>query len=182
MSLPVCLDNQEGMSTFQCDIVLPAGVVPVGNTDDNYGVVASSRLTSQHSLRVSKLSSGAYRVVIYSANKTPISGTDGLLFTMKVKTDASVSKGPVKVKNIILSNATNEDIEYIDVQSYISVGSRSNAADIDLDGKLTVHDITTFFDLLPYMLTDTNSSYDINNDGKVDISDVEKLVEKIVQF
>lgn len=182
MSLPVCLDNQEGMSTFQCDIVLPAGVVPVGNTDNNYGVVASSRLTSQHSLRVSKLSSGAYRVVIYSASKTPISGTDGLLFTMKVKADASVSKGPVKVKNIILSNATNEDIEYIDVQSYISVGSRSNAADIDLDGKLTVHDVTTFFDLLPYMLTDTNSSYDINNDGKVDISDVEKLVEKIVQF
>jgi len=79
----VALKNSDAYSAFQVDIQLPEGVELVD-------VALSDRASESHIVAWNRLSNGKVRVLAYSADNAALSGNEGSLINLVVKTDAAM--------------------------------------------------------------------------------------------
>jgi uncharacterized protein YjdB len=76
------LSNSSAVTAFQMDINLPNGMKLVGAT-------LSDRATASHSLEMTELASGAYRLLGASMMSKPFAGCEGTLLTLEIEGNAN---------------------------------------------------------------------------------------------
>ena len=107
VDLPVSLVNKNPISGIQFDVTLPNGVdfnlvdsIPDVWLDD-------ARKTRTHSVSVSQISNGKYRVLVSSSSSKDLKGNDGVLLHMKMLLAQlhSVGNFSIGISNIIASES-----------------------------------------------------------------------------
>lgn len=106
VQLPVSIENTDEVVGAQFDLTLPEGV-----TAEETGVLANR--SDGHTVTVSRLNSGAYRVLLHSAQNRPLRGQSGVVMYLPVNIPDSFEEGsehPLAVANAVLGKATGENV------------------------------------------------------------------------
>lgn len=104
--LPVSIENTDEIVGAQFDLLLPEGI-----TVEEYGSV--SNRSDGHSVTVSHLSSGAYRVLLHTGANRPLGGQSGVVMYLSLNIPSSFEEGtehPFSVSNAVLGKATGENV------------------------------------------------------------------------
>ena len=153
VELSVALKNNVSISGFQFDLYLPSGVTVASETDA-WGdesietAFSSGRGNPSYFTYMSSFpeanNHSHVRVLCYSMNKT-LSGTDGVVATVKVNVSSSVANGTYNVilKETSVSNSTDTYVNTNSLTSTLVVGSSSGAKrDVTIaDGSLTTYSV-----------------------------------------
>lgn len=142
-AVPVEMTNTKLITAFEFLVTLPTGFTlkDVEQTD---------RMGSDHMASFSQQTSGAYKVVAYSASSQTFNGTSGALVNLILEVDETLAKGnyTMNVGHIELTTRQTEAI-----------------TPSDISATLTVDDVLTG---------------DANGDGRVSITDVVCIVNQIL--
>lgn len=106
VQLPVSIENTDEIVGAQFDLTLPDGV-----TAETTGVLANR--SDGHTVTVSRLNSGAYRVLLHSAQNRPLRGQSGVVMYLPVNIPDFFEEGsehPLAVVNAVLGKATGENV------------------------------------------------------------------------
>lgn len=106
VQLPVSIENTDEIVGAQFDLVLPDGVIaqPVGTLTNR---------SDGHTVTVSQLSSGAYRVLLHSGANRPLLGQSGVVMYLPINIPDSFEEGSehqLTISNAILGKATGENV------------------------------------------------------------------------
>ena len=104
--LPVSIENTDEIVGVQFDLTLPQGI-----TAEQVGTMSSRG--DGHSVTVSRLGSGAYRVLLHSPQNRPLRGQSGVVMYLPVNIPSSIEEGsehPLTVSNAVLGKATGENV------------------------------------------------------------------------
>lgn len=129
VQLPVNIENTDEIVGVQFDLALPAGVT----------AEATGTMTSRgdgHSVTISQLTSGAYRVLIHSAQNRPLRGQQGVVMYLPVTIPDTFEEGSehqLAITNAVLGKATGENVLTEVIAGKISISRLPD---------LTVKDIT----------------------------------------
>ena len=124
--LNVCSSITSGnvYTGFQLDISLPDGVTTEKNETD-VPIVTKGALLSDHVITPSVVSSGDDRLVVVSFSKTPFAGNEGVLLSVTLNADASLSVGDkltATIKNITFTTTDVENTPFNDITFTITIG------------------------------------------------------------
>ena len=106
IQLPVSIENTDEIVGAQFDLTLPEGV-----TAEVTGVLANR--SDGHTVTVSRLGNGVYRVLLHSAQNRPLRGQSGVVMYLPVTIPASFEEGsehPLAITNAVLGKATGENV------------------------------------------------------------------------
>ena len=104
--LPVSIENTDEIVGVQFDLTLPEGV-----TAEQVGIMANRG--DGHSVTVSLLSSGAYRVMLHSTQNRPLRGQSGVVMYLPITIPASFKEGyeyPLAITNAVLGKASGDNV------------------------------------------------------------------------
>ncbi len=102
--IPFGINNTEPFVAFQFDVTLPPQAIFQSNT-----IMVSSRANG-HQVFANVLPNGDIRVIAFSSNQLPFSGTTGEVVKFKVAMNADTGIYNVALKNVIISDSANIDI------------------------------------------------------------------------
>ena len=178
ISLPVSMENEEEITAFQFDVVVPEGITL---TDVQLG----DRKCDSHTIDYNKQADGTYRVIGVSLLSELFSDNEGELVRLILSSDKDIEKGDysVSVKNIVLTSLSKGKLYPADVSSVLTVLGVLQG-DADGDGILDVADIVA---MVNYILEIPSSDFvflaaDMNADGEVDIFDVMIAINLILNW
>jgi hypothetical protein len=106
VQLPVSIENTDEIVGAQFDLTLPAGV-----TAQPVGTLANR--SDGHTVTVSQLSSGAYRVLLHSGANRPLRGQSGVVMYLPVTIPDTFEEGSehqLTISNAVLGKATGENV------------------------------------------------------------------------
>lgn len=172
----ILLDNEDQYTAFQTDLYLPEGL-----TLDLESLALTDRKSSDHTLVTSVLVNGAVRVMSYSLQLQPYSGTSGALLTFKVVASEEMPfPATFVLKNTRLTKVSGEKIALANGGCTVS---KLKVGDVNLDGTITIADVTALISkvLNGSALTHYMAYADLNADGIVNISDVTALIGKVLR-
>lgn len=104
--LPVQIENTDEIVGVQFDLTLPVGVIanPVGTLANR---------CDGHTVTVSKLNSGVYRVILHSSQNRPLRGQSGVVMYLPITIPATFEEGSehaLSIANAVLGKATGENV------------------------------------------------------------------------
>lgn len=184
-TLHVVLTDEDIISGFQFDLVLPDGITV--STDANGKLVArTTSRTSSHTISSRKVSDGLYRFVVVSMSGSTITKDKGDVMTISL--DVADSQ-----------TCKNYDITIKDVALTVKDGSslneehpRDNTAkltvtdvvpgDVTGDGIISVTDVVS---IISYVLEEEPTSFlkpaaDLNGDGNITVTDAATVIDMIL--
>ena len=175
--IPVTMTNAESILSFQTDIFLPEGL-EILQEDGEYMIDPSSRMTRTHSLMSNEVSNGAIRVICYSSNYKPFTGSSGddlFYITVKVADDAE-GDYTISLRNTLFTNADFEEIAAPDVAATLNVKAYL-LGDANNSGTVTVTDVVV---TSQYVLEMNPNPFvfeaaDVNVDGNITVTDVTRI-------
>ena len=106
VQLPVSIENTDEIVGAQFDLTLPEGV-----TAEDIGVLANR--SDGHSVTVSRISSGAYRVLLHSSQNRPLRGQSGVVMYLPITIPATFEEGSehsLSIANAVLGKANGENV------------------------------------------------------------------------
>lgn len=106
IQLPINIENTDEIVGVQFDITLPAGV-----TAETTGVQTTR--SSNHTITVSRLGSGAYRVLMHSLQNSPLRGQSGAAMYLPITIPATFGEGSehsLSITNVVLGKSTGENV------------------------------------------------------------------------
>lgn len=176
------LENDVELTGLQADIVMPLGVTILTDEDGEYVFEGSDRLSEHVSIMASKLAgvttANQYRVVVSSITADKFVGTNGPLFSFKVKASTDFAEaGEVKVFNVKAAGVSGRESYVIDGAPAFKVNPVS---DITGDGKWNVDDLQQWIDDA-FIGKNTDRRYDVTRDGKIEVDDLDAVVERIMK-
>ena len=135
VTLDVALENETtNLMGFQCDIVLPEGLtLKLKNNGKPSASLGDRFEDTEHSISSSVTSSGAYRFIATSLDGEAIPGTNGTLFTVTLKGDASLSPSTTlecQVKNIEFNTQDNQKVVFDDVTFNVNIPGEAEASEV----------------------------------------------------
>ncbi len=145
--LNVCSSITSGnvYTGFQFDISLPDGVTTEKN-EMTVPIVTKGALLSDHVITPSLVSSGDDRMVVVSFSKTPLAGNEGVLLSVILNSDASLSVGEkliATIKNITFTTTDVENTPFDDLTFTITIGEPADTrVVIDEDATTAPEDAT----------------------------------------
>ena len=133
VTLAVSLDNTTAnLMGWQCDIVLPEGLSLELKANGKPAATLGERFSAtEHTISSNVLASGGYRFIATSMDGEAIPGTEGTLFTVTLKADASLTAGEKltgTVKNIEFNTQDNQKLTFADVTFYVNILKDGTAA------------------------------------------------------
>ena len=104
--LPVVMENTDEIVGVQFDLTLPEGVTaePVGTMGNR---------SDGHTVTMSRLSSGAYRVLLHSGQNRPLRGQSGVVMYLPVIIPDSFEEGSeheLSITNAVLGKSSGENV------------------------------------------------------------------------
>ncbi len=172
--LSVVLDNYSSITALQFDM---HGVENMTLTED---MIKKSPRLENHSVVLSKLDDTDYRVLVYSANNTPVAGNSGELMAITLKSDTE-TMATVRLDNIVISNTGGKDkastktVECMVEYWYKSVLK----GDANGDGAVNAIDLSIVIN--KYLGKDVSINMelaDMNDDRVINAIDVSSIVQK----
>ena len=106
VQLPIAIENTDEIVGAQFDITLPSGI-----TANTMGTM--SNRSNGHSVTVTKVSSGAYRVLLHSTQNLPLRGQSGTVMYLPISIPSSFQEGseyPITVEKAVLGKSTGENV------------------------------------------------------------------------
>ena len=106
VQLPVVIENTDEIAGVQFDLTLPEGVTAepagtMGNRSDG------------HTVTMSRLSSGVYRVLLHSAQNRPLRGQSGVVMYLPVNIPDTFEEGSeheLSITHAVLGKASGENV------------------------------------------------------------------------
>ena len=173
--LPIELANEDAITAFQFELVLPDGVT----IED---AVLTLRKSNQ-TLSYSKLGNGNYQLVAFSSDSRAFSGNSGELVNVQLKVGDTVAAGDytIEVKNIELTTTDEKACNPADCFATLTV-SDVQLGDANGDGKISITDAVAVVNKL---LGRPSSNFreeaaDVNGDGKISITDAVAIVNIVL--
>jgi VCBS repeat-containing protein len=117
IEIPVYVNNMENFNGFQFDVLLPANITYVNNS-----IIQSSRFNG-HTISASVVNGNTLRFIAYSDTNKDFIGSDGKLFSFKLKPAVSSGTYNLNISNPIISNANLGNIESDSFNGYIQINS-----------------------------------------------------------
>lgn len=114
-TIPVslALDNGEPITALQFDLHLPAGSAFMP------GSLVTSNRASTHSLSSSVLSSGVFRVIIFSFSQATFTGSTGVVARFQMVLPPAEGTSQVSITNVIVSNSANQNVVSSTINGYV---------------------------------------------------------------
>lgn len=159
VTLSVKMQNDSPISGYQYDLVLPEGMSVVTDEDEFPMVFLSTARTTPAKMNFfdqSLITPSHLRVLCYSSKGYTFSGNDGEITLITIKVDENMASGTY-------------DLRFEDIQ--LSYSSDS------YDTVLKTFPVT----VIGKSLESPASRYDVNQDGKVTIADVNELIDYLLQ-
>lgn len=177
--LPITMTDGGTIKGLQFDLLLPAGITVA--TDANGVLLASTDTrTSRHSVSGSKIADGHYRFTVSSLQNRVISGTQGTVVNITLRTSDAVMPADYEVVVTGSKLSDNGDVKVFtaDAAAKISVLT-FRKGDVNGDGNVNVVDVTG---TIGYILNRAPSPFmkdaaDAYTDGVVDIMDVTTIID-----
>lgn len=167
----ILLENEAQYTAFQADLYLPDGITLMPNS-----VELTNRKAANHSIATSQQSDGAIRMMSYSMNLSPYSGSSGTLVTFNVKMDQAINiPAAIVLKNILFTTTAGVEITFANEECSVFL-----RGDVNCDGNVSIADLTCLIDLL-LAANQHPKSADVNDDGSVSISDVTFLIDVLLK-
>ena len=167
----ILLENEAQYTAFQADLYLPDGITLMPNS-----VELTNRKAANHSIATSQQSDGAIRMMSYSMNLSPYSGSSGTLVTFNVKMDQAINiPAAIVLKNILFTTTAGVEITFANEECSVFL-----RGDVNCDGNVSIADVTCLIDLL-LASNQHPKSADVNDDGSVSISDVTFLIDVLLK-
>lgn len=153
ITLAVNLRSDSQASACQFDLVLPEGITLATNSDGQPDITMGNIVNkSRHILDCAPMSDGSIRFICYSLNSTLFTSTNGVVAYIKLKADSSCSAGKksITIRDAVIATPAA-------VTTYVTTPSVST---------LTVKEAPIL-------------QGDVNRDGRVDVTDVVMMVDRI---
>ena len=106
VQLPVSIENTDEIVGAQFDLTLPDGI-----TAEQAGTLGNR--SDGHSVSISKLASGAYRVLLHSGQNRPLRGQSGVVMYLPINIPASLEEGSehqLSITNAVLGIASGKNV------------------------------------------------------------------------
>lgn len=185
VTLPVNMENPTGITGFQFDLHLPAGVTCATDGQGHPLVSLGDRTdTYSHTISAAVQKSGALRVLCYSTTNLLFDGNDGHVadITLDIAADAPLGLQQIRVDSVALTdpagNAYLPDgfTAALDIFSYIT-------GDANNDQSVNIADIPATASFILGNAEDTycREAADANGDGNVRVDDISTLAGIIMQ-
>lgn len=131
VDLPICMKNTAEIRGLQFDLYLPEGASIAFNKKGKFvdePKFNEDRLPEddEHSIQGSKQTDGAIRFLINSQYDETFTGTDGVLFTVKITLDANMAEGEytISMKGVKLSETDiNKSYTTEEVKTTMTISS-----------------------------------------------------------
>ena len=182
MEIPVVMTNQESITSFQCDITLPAGF-EADMTDEGLNLQLSDRKRSTHVIEGAVQPDGKIRVIAYSTRNSTFSGNDGILFTLGVRAaKATPGAHQINIDEIYCVDNSGLELAIDPALGYVTVEPAVGNGDANGDGEVNVSDVAI---TVGHILGEQNELFiadnaDINGDKRINITDVAGIVTQIL--
>ena len=183
--LPVKMNNAVEISAVQFDLCLPEGIT-IAQDEDGFDLVEigeRSTARKHNTIETSVQPDGAVRVMCASSKNLTFDGSEGtiLYITLNVASNMTDGEYVIKMKDVVLSTANSTGYEQPLFASKIKVSSYE-MGDLNKDHNINVIDYTAMCSMI--MGTD-GGKYplelaDFSGNGKVDVTDLTALVNKIM--
>ena len=182
--LPINITNGDVvLNGYQFDLVLPDGFSLAKDNEGDFKYKLSNRYTGKISVAISQVNANTYRIIAFSIQSVQITGKEGVVITLTVKSDDDIETGAYegKLTEINLSRADGFGLYPDDVTFGITVKS-ARPGDVNHDGKVNVSDVMA---VVNHILGSTPSVFfeeeaDMNNDTKINVTDVMNIVNIIL--
>ena len=178
VTVQVLLDNEMEFTAFQTDMYLPDGLTAI---DGSFAL--TSRKANSHTLSVSRQTDGALRMMSYSMQVKPYSGNSGALVTFRLAaSEQFAGSAVITMRNILFTTVAGREIPFEDEACTVSAASTVFKGDVNLDGRVSIDDIT---DMIDYILGTEVSPFseenaDMNEDGLIAIADITAIIDYIL--
>ena len=174
---------EENITAFQCDVYLPDGVEWAstldkrGNTIYTLPTFNEDRTdTEYHTINaIKKMSSGAYRVIVYSMSNEYILETSGTILSIPVVISDDIEAGDYNIflKDMVLTDVDAQQTLIEKVVSKLTIPSYV-PGDANGDDLINVTDIVT---IISYMMENNPEPFifdaaDVNEDGTINVTDI----------
>lgn len=185
--IEICLKNgSEPYNGYQFDIVLPDGFEFVTNQRGKIIYTLGERYTDNPNVTTSKVGDNTYRIITYLQPDQYITGSDGMIISIKVKANDGLSDGiwEAKLTNIYASLMNNTSIKCEDNAFNLVVDNEEHfiLGDANHDGYINMSDVTLFIEFIldkqpsPFYFNEA----DVNKDGLINVSDVTAVINIIL--
>ena len=185
MTLNIELNNTTtNLMGWQCDINLPESLTLELKDNGKPAATLGDRFsTTEHKISSTCLSNGDYRFIATSIAGEAIPGTGGILFSVTLKADASLTSSILTgtIKNIEFNTQDNQKLIFDDVQFSVAI-EENIPGDANNDKKVDAEDIVT---VTEYMMGKEPENFniknaDMNGDGIINIADIIQITNQIL--
>ena len=183
ITIPVQLNNTQGIMAFQTNLYLPEGFSLVTDEDDEPVIMPSSRLTDDHIIMADYLNDGGVRILCYNTSEQIISGNEGDLFYITVNApDDAAGDYAIYLRNSRLTNMDYNEIRIPDAGAVLKVNTFI-PGDVNDSHNVNVTDIVV---AAQYVLQRNPSPFifdaaDMNGDGEVTVTDI-MLIARLILY
>lgn len=129
-SLSICLDNDQIVRGIQADIILPEGLSMVKDGNGDFNISLTDRASS-FSVSSNEISNGTVRVLVYSFLSDNLEPGKGTILKVQVKASESFTGGYIQIKNIILADENNQDVDLADSQTLVGIKEQNTISVAD---------------------------------------------------
>ena len=183
VNLSICLNEAEQIAGMQFRVTLPNGFSLVEN--EEVPIFTLTERTNGFTMMGKKDPDveNSYLFVAFSYEGNSIHGNDGVIFSLKLKTDSDLDEGiyDMIISDIYLTTSTFETLNPNYVISELTINSQP-IGDVNGDGDIDIADAVC---IVNYVVGKPNAAFieaaaDVDGDGVVDIADAVRIVNLVV--
>ncbi len=169
---------------YQFDIALPEGIALTNFDEGHGGKINHDRCTDFTGMISATPTDGVYTIESHSQNNQPMSGSEGVILTLRMLADENLSLGTYKgtLSNIKLVKDDNTKILLEDINFDIIVKKSILKGDVNGDGVVNVEDVTEIAEFIVHKTNTINAeAADMDEDGVIDVADITLVVKVILE-
>ena len=179
-SLVISLENEDPIYDIQFKLRLPEGVDVSKNSDNQYKVSYSDRLsglTNEMSYREE-----GYYIFLIRGMENPIPGNTGAIVTVGLTLSSELAGNcNIEISDIVLTKSDATKVKPRNVNVTLSL-TDGQLGDVNRDGDIDVADIRCIANYIlgkPNVFFDEEAA-DANNDGDIDVADIRTIANIIL--
>lgn len=176
VTVPVSLDNQDGIAGVQFDLLVPSGITLTN--------VSTTSRTSKLMVDFEKRADNLYRVLLFQTGINAISGNEGKILNLTLDIDDNLALGEytIRYNDVVLTKSNSEIVATANSTSKLTLVD-IELGDANRDGQVNVADIVATAN---HILGRTPAKFsedaaDVNGDGQRNVADIVGIANLILR-
>ena len=176
VTVPISLDNQDGIAGVQFDLLVPSGVTLTN--------VNTTSRTSRLNADFSKKANNLYTVLLFQTGINAISGNEGKILNLTLDIDENMALGEytIQYNNVVLTKSNSEIVATANSTSKLTLVD-IELGDANRDAQVNVADIVATAN---HILGRTPAKFsedaaDVNGDGQINVADIVGIANLILR-